>query len=360
MRADEAVPYLVRSRLLDAKDVVRGEIRVTDSSSRNSNLSVHCTTRPGYFIKHEPPGGISSLKFEAGLYRRAETDGAYARLRPFLPRVHLFDPDARILVLELRASARHAKQLAALAADDVPPVAAELATALAACHDLGRSADVSTCAALPEMAPWAFELTCPRPEIFRDVAPLQLELLKTIQRHPLIAARVDELRRGWSSVALMHGDVRWENVLAEPAGRSGAASNLMLIDWECAGLGDPAWDVGSALQAFLAHAIESLPLRGDAGVQAVSEGFCSSLPALREHTGLFWSTYVREAALPREDASSLLHRALSYCALRLMQSSYEWARGRTLIPRFAVATLQLGVNMLQLSHGERAALVGLS
>ena len=54
-------------------------------------------------------------------------------------------------------------------------------------------------------------------------------------------------RRLWRPSCLIHGDVKWDNTILDP----GPPVTVKLFDWELAGSGDPAWDVGSALADLL-------------------------------------------------------------------------------------------------------------
>ena len=71
--------------------------------------------------------------------------------------------------------------------------------------------------------------------------------------HELVAA-VDST---WSSTAVIHGDIRWDNWLYLPS--PPGAPELRLVDWETACPGDPMWDVGSALASYLWVWVRSVP-----------------------------------------------------------------------------------------------------
>ena len=81
---------------------------------------------------------------------------------------------------------------------------------------------------------------------------LRLEpyLLATAQRHPDLAAVLQELARrtGAARIALVHGDVSPKNILAGPQGP-------VLLDAECAWYGDPAFDIAFCLNHLLLKAV---------------------------------------------------------------------------------------------------------
>lgn len=51
---------------------------------------------------------------------------------------------------------------------------------------------------------------------------------------------LDRLAAGWRPRALIHADVKHDNVVVAP----GDDTRVMVLDWETAGWGDPLWDVG--------------------------------------------------------------------------------------------------------------------
>lgn len=56
-----------------------------------------------------------------------------------------------------------------------------------------------------------------------------------------------EFDRAWAPRAPVHGDVKFDNVLVGPE----AGGRLWLVDWELAGLGEPAWDLAGVADGLL-------------------------------------------------------------------------------------------------------------
>ena len=89
--------------------------------------------------------------------------------------------------------------------------------------------------------------------------------------------------------ALVHGDVKWDNVVLDPHG-------MQLFDWELSGAGDPAWDLGSAVADTISRPARmqgraALPPDPadwvDACVAALLGGYGD--PELAERTTLAWA-----------------------------------------------------------------------
>ena len=71
-----------------------------------------------------------------------------------------------------------------------------------------------------------------------------------------VAALLGGLRASWSGRAIIHGDVKFDNVLVQSidglvGGDDGPAARVWLIDWELAGLGEPAWDLAGCVEGVV-------------------------------------------------------------------------------------------------------------
>lgn len=351
MQPDEAIAFLLEGRLLDPRDLVQGEVRVEDRSARHRGFAVHCTTRSGIFLKQALSGDVlGTLATEAAFYQQVGGAGRLSALAPFVPRLLGYDRGRQLLALELldasnaRAGAGGAHALA--------DIGSELGTMLALCHAAGTSDDADTRSAFAEMLPWAFHVAQPSPAIFRDVCPLQLELIRLVQRHRDVVDRFREMRRAWRCRAFIHGDLRWTNVLLDQGG------GIRLVDWEAAGLGDPAWDLACAFEGWLSRGLETIPLAPDDGPAEAAARFAGSLPALQVQMSGLWRSYARRAVWDEEDAGARRDRATAYTGARLLQSAYEWAAGRDKLTPFILLTVQLAVSLLRQPAEGRAALLG--
>lgn len=121
----------------------------------------------------------------------------------------------------------------------------------------------------------------------RDFHALRVEpyLLFTASRHAAVAPRLQSLAQGLddSRVSLVHGDVSPKNILFR-AGRP------ILLDAECATMGDPAFDVAFCLNHLILKSVH-LP---------------AALPGLRGAIRAFWSAYRPHVGW--EDAGGLERR----------------------------------------------------
>jgi aminoglycoside phosphotransferase (APT) family kinase protein len=118
---------------------------------------------------------------------------------------------------------------------------------------------------------------------------------------------------------------------------------LKIVDWELADLGDPRWDVGSILQAFLApHVISLPPLDEQLTLTALLEH--PPLANLRPAVRSFWESYAHELQGSQND---LFEQCLRYGAARMVQSAYEYMQFTPELSRNAVHLVELSSDILQ-------------
>ena len=143
-----------------------------------------------------------------------------------------------------------------------------------------------------------------------------------IQENRSLASRIASLGDGLSAERLIHGDVRWENCVAVAARPGLRRTRVLLIDWELAGRGVPAFDVGSVLAEYLRVWVGSVPIASPSPPGQAGYPLARMQPAV----GAFWSAY-REAG-----ARVPLREVIELTALRLLQAAVERIPG----PRGAV------------------------
>jgi len=115
-------------------------------------------------------------------------------------------------------------------------------------------------------------------------------LATAIVDDPVLAAVLRRARAAMRRTCLVHGDVKWDNAVLDPAA-------VTLFDWELSGAGDPAWDLGSALADTLSLTVRlrgraALPSRPTAWVgpceTALLQGYGDIDHGLAERTCLAW------------------------------------------------------------------------
>jgi aminoglycoside phosphotransferase (APT) family kinase protein len=329
----EVAPYLVARRLLRRRTIVAGSLRIADMTSRNRNFRVSGAPGESYLLKQGVVAdSAESLANEAALYRRlAATGGAIAAA---IPRLYGFDAAHGVLILEWIAGGEDLYRHQAARARCSPALFAALGRVLAALHAVTPDDEE-----LRRDAPWVLSLHRPRLDALRYLSVPSIELIKAIQRDAVFARGLDELRDGWRVETLAHRDVKWANCIVAPGGA------IRLVDWEMAGWGDPALDVGSALGELLGWRLRS-------GADA--------RPAAEPAIAAFWRAYTRARALDDAAADELLGRAIRYGAARLVQSAYEKTQETRRMSARVTRGLELGRQVLLAPRAAAAELLGIA
>jgi aminoglycoside phosphotransferase (APT) family kinase protein len=170
--------------------------------------------------------------------------------------------------------------------------------------------------------------------------------LRIIQHFPEFGALLDRLRQDWREECFLHGDVKSSNLLSAPTGKNGR-SDLKIVDWEMAGIGDPCWDVGSVFSDYLSFWLLSVPITGKDPPDRFLELARYPLPKLQPAIRAFWDSYTRTMALDTLAAQQRLDRAVRYCAARLLETAFEESQSAAEPTGNAICLLQLSLNILQ-------------
>jgi thiamine kinase-like enzyme len=343
----QVVAYLVEQGLLDAQTVVAGDVVVEDASRRHPNFRIIHDSGPAYLVKQAGDAEqAAALAREAAIYEHLSAGDL--PLRHYLPRLHRYDADEHVLVLELWTSARHLSAYHRRIGRCPPGVAAALARALATLHRYPLPAVGQIEAARTPACPPPLSLTFSRPTLalYRTLSLANHQLLRTIQQFPAFDLVLTSLRQTWQPRAWVHYDIKWENILMLPP-LPKRRSQLKLVDWELAGLGDPCWDVGAVFGEYLSFWLLSMPISGSDPLDRFMEHARYPLAAIQPALRRFWQVYAQQMAFDEGTAYQWLERAVLYCAARLLQTAVEQSQVAAQPTASAFGLLQLSLNILQ-------------
>jgi Ser/Thr protein kinase RdoA (MazF antagonist) len=363
---DNSVTYLIGEGLVTAQDVIEGDLEITSTSRRNQNLRVTRNMGVGYLIKR--PDRVDSepartIRREAAFYEFCKRHRSIAKMTQMLPDVLFHDPASSCLALELLSGAvaiwRFYQDGAA--ADALCETTASIGRALANLHRtfrVPRQFKDTELSFLPDDLPWALEIHRPRTSILSGLSQGSHKVIEILQTTEGLRVSLDEHASIWKPNTVIHGDVRLDNILVQDSSRSTATKEVRLVDWEMVQIGDPAWDIGGALQDFVFFWILSMPHEGDPEEMAAKARFPigGMHPAIRA----LWNGYCGAAEITLADAESLLARAVRFAAVRLIQTSFEAASHFSAIPSPSVLTLQVAINILKDPTTSRGELFGIT
>jgi aminoglycoside phosphotransferase (APT) family kinase protein len=320
--------YLLSLGVVKPRAVIDDGFTVADVSRRNRVFVVTTQSGPAFVVKQRAASGDTALAHEAAILRLL----AGSSLAEYVPRVVHVEADGACLVLRTPGGARgwtgRPGRFARLPARALGRLVAGL-------HHLDAD---------PPPAPdpsWALQLVEPPHSVVLQLSAGAQDVVARIQASRPVCARLEELRTRSARRAFVHGDLRWENCLVLTAPGARRATRLLLIDWECAGLADPAHDVGSVLAEYLRDWVSSVPI-----VEPVDPGRLVAharrpLSASRPAMQAFWSGYRERSAGPE------LSAVVEMAAVRLLQSAVEVAQGLATATAHVVTLLQLADNMLR-------------
>jgi hypothetical protein len=359
MKPEEAVEYLVQVGLLDPARMVGSGIEVRDATRRNANLRVAYRDGDGFFLKQPSPGESSpAMLAEVGFYRQSLRDHRLTPLRRLIPRFRRYDPELRLLVLDLCRGQPAADYVRS--GQPLPAIGRELAEALALCHGAVRASSGEPQGdGLFDTSPPLRWLATPGPSLFQEVGPAQLDIVRLVQSRPEVQRRIEHLVAGWTRECLIHGDLRWDNLVVEPAPDGGEGPAIRILDWESAGMGDPAWDVGCVLFAFVAGCLDAAGA-SSAELDVVRSEFARRTGEAQGDVQAFWRGYLGRSGLDGPGADRLADRVAVACGARLIQHALELTPRAVVMPGPVVLVLQLAVNLLSQPRDAVGVLFGIA
>jgi aminoglycoside phosphotransferase (APT) family kinase protein len=235
-------------------------------------------------------------------------------------------------------------------------VAAQVGTTLGRLHRTSRDPGEPADSIGTLEPPSVFDLTAPAIERYAEMSAANVRLVRLLQSDPAFAPLMSILAATWRPDALIHNDMKWENVLV-------AGPRVQLVDFEMAGVGDPAWDVGAALASYVVAWVRSIPATDDPEATSADLAAASPFPIERSWPALraLWTAYgTANGGTAPSAGRTLLERSVSFSGARLIQAAHDLsAESWNLDPRMA-RLAQVGMNVLRDPARAARALMGLA
>jgi hypothetical protein len=351
VRPDSVVHYLAERRLLTFESVVAGDFMVVEQSSRNYNLKILRRMSPGFFIKQvrsRSSAYTKTLEREAKCYELARRNPRFSAMAALLPQCHLWDAASTILVLEMLPDAvnlwEHHRQLGRFALEIAELQGEKLGT-------YHRQAELFF-PALEELRlfdkglPWILSIHESHPHYLSQMSQGNAQLLQILRDNPGLTRALDAIKRSWAHRALIHGDIKWENLLLYRENET-APLDLRVIDWEMADIGDECWDTGAIFQAYLSFWIFSLPLSPSLSMDQAAAASPFRGEDLQASLAAFWTRYAAARGFSKVMSRRQLERCMACGAARMVQTAYEGIQQSPQITPQALCQLQMSMNILR-------------
>ena len=306
--AREIITVALAGGVITAEDIVWHGVNVEPIGRSHPVFRLSVAGRPRAVLKLFGPSRGGTDGDPARERAVAELARARAEVAALLPPALPWAGDPRVIATEALDGAV-AWSLDALGGGQAEPgdawaeLVALIVPPLAALHRATR--DLARPGAPPQPAlkappPWGLRLfDGDAPADVWATAPLA-QLLGAAAEPGLIPA-LREARARWSRLCLIHGDLKHDNVLVCGAG---ASRRVVLVDWEMARLGDPAWDLAALAARLPMAAPTEGPWTEDAGAGVA----------------LLLGAYAAASGLP---APALVRRLVLYCGAWLLMNAVQ-------------------------------------
>jgi phosphotransferase family enzyme len=340
--------YLMSKGLISAESVVAGDFTLAEAGRRNRNFKIIRRTQPGLFLKQiktTEQQAIVTIQREAAFYRAVEADPKYAAIRKLIPRYVDFDAARNALTLSLAENTESMAEQHAREGRYPESSAQMLGWALGVAHSHGPTivADPALRPVFPCQIPWPLALDQTGYSFLYGFGPVGAQLKQAIQQFPTLQPKLSALRQSWQYDSLIHGDMKWDNCLVSR--RAGGESEVTIVDWELADIGDGAWDVATIFKEYI--------------VATILQSHARQIETLQPSIRAFWMAYGAARSFTAEQARAYLERAVCYTAGRMIIAVLEYLTASPQYGALIPAMLQAGVNMLDAPQLSAVQLIGM-
>ena len=342
--------YLLAKDLVSKESVVHRDITLIDISGRNRNFKVIRTHNTSYFVKqiqNWDTQTIAMLQCEALCYWLSRNDPDFASLAPLMPEFYSYDLERQILVTGLVTNGEdlleYFRGLGGISVD----VASELGTVLGTYHrEAGdRLKNSPNSSIFPRQVPWILSPERRNSHPFKELSKATSQLIDSVESCAPLCAALTHLRDDWRTSTLMHGDMRLQNFIVCP-GESPAKFILKIVDWELADIGDPCWDIGNIIQAFLSARIISLPVfETPLSLETLLTNY--SLNGWADAIISFWESYATALQVEPKELKELFERCIAYGAAGMILSAYEYTQLSPQLSKNALHLLEVSSDILK-------------
>lgn len=336
---------LISNGLINEQDIIQRKFKLINVSRRNRNFIV---TIDGDMKFVKLPGltsdAYATIENEISFYEWAQDQESANQFETLIPRALLCDQEKKLLVLKYTEHAdSFLKQTRSLEEKhEFAGACAVIGKQLARLHGLinsGVEKEKSTREL--NLRPWVFRIYLPNPAILVEITGAQLEVIKLIQKNNFAAGNLSVCDKHWDQQEIVHGDLRWDNILWLSEG----SSSVKFVDWELVSRGNAIWDLAWFCADGIANWIdEQHPTRGDTA-SSIFERAGEELEVLQEGIRSFWAHYQSETTNSLVRRKRMLELLPRYVAAALVQRSLELCSQLTEVPNEVYLALQIAINL---------------
>lgn len=308
--------YLIDNDLVSLKSVVEGDLMIRDASSRNTNFLVNQFEKGGQKLLVKQPDiedekYVQSMEVEAGIYEFIDKNRICVKLRKFVPKLHHYDHENHILVMEqLTGVCRIFDYLYYGLNYPDKEIIKQLATIFANFSQI--SIEKNTI--LQPTFPWFFNVVDKNyKEKIKKDDKKAYKILKPILENIEVLQFVQESKVMWQPKYFIHLDTRITNLMMPYKHQAGQKLPIWLIDFEMAGIGDAAWDIGFLFGDLFYF---ETYLKSKNTKITPNKNYLS----ITDSTKYFWKIYSKSIKVE----GNFEERVIRYTAIKVFMSIYEY------------------------------------
>ena len=314
--------WLIQRGLLNPAAVTAGQFAVQEIERHNRGFRVYRPLDRPLFVKQlrvfDAPN-VECLKKEAAFGDAFSRCGSIQWLTSHVPDFLDYDIRHHAVTVQLLPDTINLHEHVERSTAMPDSVASELGELIAAFHSTECDELLSMVDAehLPGNAPWI--LSFHRNQGAGSLSPQNEQLLNVLHCDLTLCAHLDELRDAWQATSLMHGDLKWTNVLVGVE----ASEDWHVIDWEMADRGDPLWDLATMVQCWWAYWVLSTPPQQLTELDELRQQRNGAFTETRRSLDALWSAYYASLGLCGHSRARTHERLIRMAAARLLQTVYE-------------------------------------
>lgn len=363
---DNVVSYLLDKKLIYVSTIVKGDLKIVDVSSRNRDLKVMRKNNLSYLLKQPDLLDLSSketFRKECLLYSQVFSNRKLEKIRTLVPQIVLYDYANNILALQLLTDGLPLSEIMynhneyKCNENLFYSIGESMSCYHNAFHDYILKNGIPHF--LPRQLPLVFQLVYPTPHFLAYCSPADIQLLKIIQHQKEYFKFLDEIESMWTQETIIHGDIRFDHVIASQIKKDSGLDTIRFVDWEMADVGDPAWDIAGILHDLIILWVLSMRSAGKASPEDLVSSTESLLQNIQLSVRSFMVGYNKYQQLPTLSNEALLLRCIKYLALRLLQRVHESLQFERELSITSTCVLQLSLNILREPQQAAVYLLGI-
>jgi 5-methylthioribose kinase len=319
----------------------RDTSKVTIISAKNFNLLITFADGKNLLVKQELHNDRGQTKQEFRLaWRMQELITSFpafsVKIAEFLPKLLHFNPENSILIVEylsthIDLADYHTKEnkfpiaiarsigqvLATLHSQTFEQIAYNQFLADTSNPDLAIT-DGRLCANdyANEIIQRLSRIT---PHVFRIVPGECLQFFKLYQRFPSLSQAIFDLGQSIAPSCLVHNDLKTNNILLDLNWDLPESRVIKLIDWERAGWGDPAFDLGCMLGSYLEIWLDGLMISNSLSINESLQLAATPLELIQPALFSLVQAYLAGFAAITIARPDYLDRVVQFAGLSLIQ-----------------------------------------